>query len=1331
MDFINKIAALDIFAANLNSTWQKFKREFEFFLIAAEMTEKSDEVKLSLLFLAMGNEATELLNTLDLTSVNKKIYKKVIEAYEKHCCLKKNIIFERFMFLSRNQLPEEPIDEFINDVRKLATTCDYTDKDEQIRDRIILGLNDPKLRDSIIFSGQDKMSEIIIKARSYECQKKLIAKMNENVAKIDGKENSKEIDYVMKKKFPFEQNKNVPQKKCSRCGYTHQYRQCPAFGKQCNKCRGFNHFATVCRKNKAVDELEESKDEAHGENLVYNCDAIKRYVNNEKFWCQSIKIGKKSINFKLDTGAEINTIPIQLLNEFKTNSEIKPSAITLQAYFGQIVKPLGEIMLPLNVKGKIYNEKFVVVKQNSKPLLGLITCVNLNLIKRIDSIVKTENKILSDKEKFIEHYKQVFEGIGKFEKPLKLLIKDDAIPVTFPPRAIPIKVRDKVRDKLLEMEKNGVISRVNEQRDWIHNIVVVEKPNKIRLCMDPKYLNKALKKFPYPIPRFEEMKAELADAKYFTVLDIKDGFYHVELDEETRKLCTFSTGFGLWQFNRLPFGISVASEVFQKYNNDTFADLPGKICYIDDILIFGQTLEEHDNNLRKIMERALEKNVKFNVNKLQFTQTSVKYLGHIFSHNAISVDPERISGIVNIPEPKNVTDIQKFLGMIGYLRDFIPNIPELTVNLRSLTKNTTEFVWQPQHKNEFLNMKKVIQKTATCSYYDERLPLEIETDASSYGLGCCLRQNKRIVAFSSRCLSDDEKEYGQIEKEFLGVLFACKKFHNYIYGREVVVKTDHRPLESIMIKDLSKIGSVRLQRIRLKLYRYNLQLDYKPGKKIPVADYLSRFTNQKVADSYQEKSLSQMVHSVELTDNLKAEYIQETNNDQELSIIKKYYQDGWPNEKARTHELVKYYYNIKDEIYYSDGLIFYQDRVIIPKSLRHKVLDNLHEGHFGINKTTSLAKESVFWPFMTRDIENEITKCMICNENQKSNKKEPMLAHKIPNKAFEKIGCDICEFKGKNYLVLIDYYSKWIECKQMKNKTSREVISIWIDIFSHFGIPKEIIADNQPFNSFECRQFSIKLDFNINTSSPRYPRSNGLAERAVGIMKNIFKKSSSFDEVNMALLNYRNMPVKDINISPAQLLQNKRLRTRIVTKTELLEPKINVTTENKFNQKTLRTEYYYNRNATFKKPLVEGQNIWMQKENKKWVQGKVIRKLKEPRSYEIELDNGQIFRRNSIHLRSAPEQIVKSNKDTLDPNLLFIKNCTPNSPKDSSLPVQAFTRQNSDSSVLSSNCRVQNMQNSPIVATNDKTDTDNTGGVEASTTRYGRTIKPVKRLQYP
>lgn len=1279
-----RVAQVNFAATNLRLEWIRFKREFEFYIVVGELDKKSDLIKIGLLMLLIGSEGADKFDTFNLSDLDKVIYAKVITAYDSYFSPKGNLYVERISFFARIQLEHEPIEQFIGDVRKLASTCEFINADEMIRDRIVIGLWDRKVRDKVIFAEIKELATVIEKIRIYNVN-------SQKLKSADSKPTSTSIDRVVNDKSStitnnrgaaasFKHGGSSQQgPKCNRCNFVHytSSQRCPAASKVCDKCGKVGHFAVCCKSGKRVDVVEEYFHEPKGE--VMNFDVVERFVDNNMKWYKSLDIDNTTIRFKLDTGAQINTISESDAQVFKEKHKIEKCNIRLQAYFGDIRLPLGQIILPVSFKDKIYHERFIIIEGVREPLLGLSTCIKMNLVKRLDTIKSSsENKF---ENYFIEEFKQTFQGIGKFGKPAKLLLKDRVVPVAAHARRIPLKLKEKVIKKLTEMENDKIISKVNEPREWINNVVVVEKGDKIRICIDPKHLNESLRNFRYPIPSLEELKLDFKDAEYFTVLDLKDGFYHVELEEKSRKLCTFSTPYGLYQFNRLPFGIKIASELFQKYMNETFGDLPGVKFYIDDSVIYGKDLREHDVNLRRFMSRAVEKGVKFNLKKLQFTKKEVKFFGHIFSKNEVRVDLDRIKSITNLPVPTSQKEVQKFLGVVNYIREFIPNLPVLTHNIRNLLKKDSAFVWLANHQAEFDKLKEAIGAAACCTTYDELIPLELETDASSYGLGACLKQNGKIISYASRCLSETEQQYGQIEKEFLAVFFGCQKFHNYIYGREVVVKSDHKPLESIMLKDLSKIGSRRLQRLRLKLYKYNLKLDYKPGTKIPIADYLSRFVSETVDENFEEKVMTQMVHSLHVNDNKLSTLLHETNEDIELLSLKKYFNDGWPSDKSKVREEVKHYYKIRNEIYVSQGLVFYQDRLIIPKSMQLQVLNDLHISHMGITKTLKLAKESVFWPSMAQSIENLVSKCEMCNKFQKSNKKEPIIQHEIPEFAFEKIACDILEFEGKNFLVAIDYFSKWICCKQISSKNSATIISKWIEIFTTHGFPLVIISDNMPFSSYECKSFAEEFDIKIVTSSPHYPQSNGLAEKSVGIVKAMIKKCKNMNDLHIAIMHYNNTPLADLNLSPSQLAQNRRMRTNIVTKSELLEPKLNTNVKQKIQLKNSKSASYYNRNVIKRDEFKVSQQVWLQKPDKTWQKGIVVGKLSQPRSYAVKLENGSILRRNSKFLRQnkgVPISNSNSSNESpssykLDPGLIINNTHQPSTTQTATTPPQQQT----------------------------------------------------------
>lgn len=809
-------------------------------------------------------------------------------------------------------------------------------------------------------------------------------------------------------------------------------------------------------------------------------------------------------------------------------------------------------------------------------------------------------------------------------------------------------MKDNLKKKLDSLVVRKVIEPSNEYNEWVSHLVIVEKKNRekdLRLCIDPHELNKNILDESSYIPTFDEFASKVNGMKYFSVLDLKDGFWHVKLAEESRKLCTFATPFGNYRFLRMPFGIKTGPKVFQRMNEMNFGDIENVLIYFDDIMIMGATKEEHDETLRKVLERARERNVRFNVNKLQVALTKVKYLGHIFSLNEIQADPERLKAINAMERPKNKNDLETFLGVINFMQPFIPNLSEKTATLRELLKKNAIFNWTQLHDKIFSDIKDNIMKSEILVPFDASKNITVQCDASQNGLGCCMLQEGRPISFASRSLTIAEQNYSQIEKEMLSILFACTKFHFYTYGRKIKVINDHKPLLGIIKKEIHRIPSAKLQRMRLKLLNYDIELAYAPGKTIQLADYLSRYMI-KTDESAEDKTITESVLTINVSDERKKQMQSETEKDELLKITKEYCRNGWPNHKSKCPAQLRYLFTLRNEIMLEDDILFYNERVIVPTSMRTGILEKLHESHFGVTKTQQRARASIFWPNINNDIEHITTSCKICQENAPNNRKEPMIPHDIPNIPFKKIACDILEFKSKNYLVVIDFYSKWIELIKLKYKTARDINSELLKIFTSYGFPQIIIADNMPFGSYECKNFAKENDFEIITSSPRYSQSNGLAERAVQICKNILKKSQSEDIVLKSLMAYRTTPTKYMKYSPEQLLQNRNLRTNIPMHSNKMIPKLCVDVDKQHENKQLKSKLYYDKTARQRGTFTLQEKILF-RNNNKWQSGIIVGICETPRSYTIQ-SFGRNYRRNSKHIRHFVEGKINTNNENND-----------------------------------------------------------------------------------
>ena len=320
------------------------------------------------------------------------------------------------------------------------------------------------------------------------------------------------------------------------------------------------------------------------------------------------------------------------------------------------------------------------------------------------------------------------------------------------------------------MVAQGVISKVERPTDWCSGLVVVPKSNKtdVRLCVDLTQLSKAIKREFHPMSSVDDSLAKLSNARYFTRLDANSGFWQIPLDSESQVLTTFITPYGRFCFHRLCFGISSAPEIFQRTMNKILEGVPGVICHMDDVLIHDTTREQHDQRVDEVMERIQQSGMTLN-NKWEFSMTSNKFLGFIIDEGGIHADSSKVVAISKFPAPQNVTELQRFLGMVNQMGRFAPNLTSLTSPLRELLCKDVMWMWDTAQQNALEGIKKELCTTPTLAWYDSTKPLIISADASFYGLGATLQQedgngNRKVVAYASRSMTDCESRYAQIEK---------------------------------------------------------------------------------------------------------------------------------------------------------------------------------------------------------------------------------------------------------------------------------------------------------------------------------------------------------------------------------------------------------------------------------------------------------------------------------------------------------------------------------------------------------------------------------------
>ena len=760
---------------------------------------------------------------------------------------------------------------------------------------------------------------------------------------------------------------------------------------------------------------------------------------------------------------------------------------------------------------------------------------------------------------------------------------------------------------------------------WVNSLVIVEKRDgSLRLCLDPRDLNKAIRREHHRIPTAEDIASRLSGKKVFSIVDEKDGFWQVPLDDESSHLCTFNTLYGRYRFKWMPFGIKSAPEVFQKKNESIFGDIDGVEVIFDDIIVVAADEQEHDQIMRKLLQRARDANVKFNSAKFQYKVSEVKYMGNIVSESGLKPDVEKVRAIIQMPTPQSKEELQRFLGMVNYFSEFIPNQSEITTPLRHLLKKEAVWTWSHEHTQSVEHLKRILSSQPVLKFFDPSKPVKLQVDASKSGLGACILQDGHPIAYASRSLTQAEEKYSQIEKELLAVVFGCERFNHYVYGRPVDVDSDHKPLVPITKKPLLK-SPPRLQRLLLRLQKYDINIAYVPGKYMHVA--LSRASlNEQPTDFELNNDMEVVVHrlvaNLPMTEEKLTQMKSATAQDDTLQALRKVVKNGWPSHRSKLPSSIAHYWHLCGEVHEAEGLLFLGEKLIIPQEMRQDVLNCIHESHLGIEKCKSRARAVVYWPGMSPAIERMVAKCSVCLKHQRENQKEPLLPHEVPQRPWQKLGADIFQLNSNSYIVVVDHYSKYPELCLLKDKTAGSVITSMKSIFARHGIPDEVAADNMPFSSKRFCQFARDWRFKVSTSSPRYPQSNGMSERAIQTIKNLHRKAcEDGNDPYIALLEYRNTAVSGLKESPAQLLMSRMLKSKLPTSASLLKPKVVENAPEKLKGRRDNQKMYYDANAKPLPQIKERETVRIRK-GKTWEPAIVTAKHTAPRSFIVTTPDG-------------------------------------------------------------------------------------------------------------
>ena len=765
-------SALQMDSGNLEQAWKLWIQKFDLYLAASRSTQLEESVQVAMLLASIGDEALRVFNTFRFDNDGDKQRINIVrQKLADYCMPRKNIVFERYAFGKTTQSAGETIDSFVTTLRARAKTCQFENQEESlIRDRIVLGCADQRLQERLLREPDLTLIKALDLCRAAESTR-------DQMRCLKGDSGSSiPVHSVQKPKQKASNNSQRGRSStCSRCGQSHAPKSCPAWGKQCTKCGKNSHFASVCRsggtssrptsqhrednrkrspsnqrrqKNPShpVNEVSSSVNDMYiGELQVDVCETRKQHA-----WYKDLEINKSIVRSKLDTGAEANVMSHATYSTLRQQAPLRTTEVMLSAYGNKKIKPMGVVSLKVHHADRQFEVEFYIVRENASTLLGLNSCVELQLVKRVDvlgagvdsssasstaasrsyspaaagtrsSSARPHKQPTVSTNSLIDEFSDVFVGLGCMPGEQHIEVDPSVRPVVHAPRRVPLAVQPKLKQALDNLIQQGIIVKRDEPTDWVSSLLVVEKPNGgVRLCLDPRDLNKAIKREHYAIPVFEDIVPKLYGKRIWSIVDMTDAFYSIKLDEASSKLCTFNSIYGRYSFCRLPFGISSAPEILQKKNQEIFGDIQNVYIVFDDLLIAAADDKEHDEILRQVLDRARKYNIRFNRNKLQLKISQVTYLGHTLTPDGVKPDSNKVAAITEMSPPTDKKGVQRLLGFVAYLAKYIPNMSSMTEPLRQLVKKGMDWAWSDVHQAAFRAIQRAVTTAPVLRFFDPR-----------------------------------------------------------------------------------------------------------------------------------------------------------------------------------------------------------------------------------------------------------------------------------------------------------------------------------------------------------------------------------------------------------------------------------------------------------------------------------------------------------------------------------------------------------------------------------------------------------------------------------
>ena len=925
---------------------------------------------------------------------------------------------------------------------------------------------------------------------------------------------------------------------------------------RCYECDSTEHLRNACPE---VRKKSENFPDTHVVHIIEE-EQVEPYpdVDLQKF-TRKIKIGDSIVTALLDTGSVRNIMRFDVFREIKPKPNLWKGGTVLTGLGQGQVETLGTFRHVVEVDGHICRLDFQVVPSAALKFEAIIGSAFLAhapcpfheekrqpILESPEWIFQISEKVTQDEIELghiqnAEISQHVADMVYSYhpkktksaDVSMKIILEDE-IPVYQRARRLSFPERQEVNKQIDEWIRDGIVRPSSS--DYASPIVLVKKKDQTtRLCVDYRQLNRKLIKDRFPLPLIEDVLDQLQDAQVFTTLDLKNGFFHVPVEESSRKYTSFIVPDGQYEFLKVPFGLSTSPSVFQRYVNNIFRDLMRKgvvILYMDDLIIPSKDEVEGLEKLKMVLQQASDYGLEIKIKKCQFLKRSVEFLGHIVEDGTVRPSSEKTQAVQRFPCPTNVKQVQSFLGLTGYFRKFIQGYSKIAKPLSDLLRKNCPFVFGNEQKKAYQSLKNLLVTSPVLHLFKPGRKTELHTDASKDGFGAILLQESddgkpHPVHYMSKKTNPAEEKYSSYELEVLAVVEALKKLRVYLMGSKFKIVTDCSAFQKTMDK---KDLVTRIARWALLLEDYDYEIVHRAGQKMQHVDALSRYPIMQIN-----------------CDDSTIKIANSQSNDEYINAIKILLQNGKINDFTIKNNVL---YKIEND----------RDVLVVPQIMQNEIIKKEHsKGHYAVAKTEDIVRQQFFFPNMTKSIENVIGNCVECIlVNKKRGKKEgflnPIPKEDIPLCTYHVDFVGPLPSTNKNYnhiFTVVDAFTKFVWLYPVKSTSANDALQKLKQQQATFGNPTRIISDRgSAFTSKEFEAYCVEENIQHINITTGIPRANGQIERMHAVLASILAKLAIEDPtkwykyVGAVQRTMNSTTSRSTKRSPFELLTGVRMRNK-------------------------------------------------------------------------------------------------------------------------------------------------------------------------------------------